>query len=479
MKEKVLNNLLSALKGKKLIRMAHTLGEGLEQCVLEIPQEIWYKYPTLDEDLIKPHVTCFRAFPNRDRDRHYTYDMVLWKQIADGYLEKMQETPLFFSFKKSTNLEEVCKEYGYKELMPDYKMFKELQDKKRLGDFGVDEAHGEIPFISADVHEIEYKTITHQLGHKFVIQYSFNPQGYNSSGGRDTFVIDNITQFREVRNLNYNTPARISKFIHGVELGVHAVATNRGTIVTDCYLQAIGIPELTDNQSMFCGIDFTSSQALPASVNQQVKTITKKIGESLYKYGYKGVFGVDFLLENQTNKVYVLEINPRFTAATNMMSFLLQKQDLLSPIALHFSEYLDCIPETFSVEEYEQSIAGKSNGSLLYIRNREGKTVQMTKAPMPGIYSVNDEGVVSYVKEGYEAGQLENEDQILVRKFHPLQRDIGPVEVLFEVQSLRNCLEGKSNLSDRWKNIIDDLYIECDFQPANTYDSSVPWTEAK
>ena len=70
-------NLQNAMKGKKLIRVAHILDEGLEQTVVSIPQEVWYKYPTLGEDYLKTKIPSYRPFPNINRDREYTYDHLI------------------------------------------------------------------------------------------------------------------------------------------------------------------------------------------------------------------------------------------------------------------------------------------------------------------------------------------------------------------------------------------------------------------
>lgn len=474
MQNKVIQSLQTATKGKKLINMCHTLDEGTDIAILPVPQEIWYKYPTLDEDILRPVLPCHRPFPNSNRDRLYTYDMVIWKMLADGYIQKMEEELLFFSFKKSTNLEEACDEYGFKELMPNYKLFKEIQDKNMLSDFGVDPEHGEIPFIKEKVENIEYENIVKNLGEKFVVQFSVNPQGYSSSGGRDTYVIENIDQYEKVSSKDYATSARISKFVVGSELGINAIATNRGTIVLDPYMQAIGIPELTENTSMFCGIDYSMGKQLPEEIKTKIREITRHVGDILHKKHYQGIFGIDFMWEEKTGKVYVLEINPRFTGATNMINYLCERQKLLPPIALHFCEYLDCIPESFSIEEYEEKMKGRFAGGFVYVRNREKKTVQATKAPLPGIYTQTDNTMI-FKSEAYGAHQLQDESEFLVKQIHPLKRNIGPVERLFVIQSLKGTLINSHKITGEMKNAIETLYPQMEFIPENTYDSSVPY----
>jgi FKBP-type peptidyl-prolyl cis-trans isomerase (trigger factor) len=57
--------------------------------------------------------------------------------IADNYIKEMESEPIFFTYKNSTNLTEACFEYGFKELLPDYKLFKEIQYKSNLEAYGI------------------------------------------------------------------------------------------------------------------------------------------------------------------------------------------------------------------------------------------------------------------------------------------------------------------------------------------------------
>lgn len=472
MKKKIYHSLNEALKGKKIIRMAHTLEEGLEQTVLPIPQEIWYKYPTLDEDIIKKYVNYFRPFPNRDRDRQYTYDHVIWKMMAMRYIEKMEEEPIFFCFKNSTNLEEACEEFGFRQLMPDYKLFKDLQNKTRLGFYGIDKEHGEIPFIEANLSEVKYRDIKKELNGDFVIQFSFNPQGWNTSGGRDTYFVENEEDFQNAAQKNPHRVAKISKFIHGPSLVINCVATDKGTITTDPFIQAIGIPELAENKAMFCGCDYSHKKYFTKKVVEQIVKIAKNVGNTIYGKKYKGFFGIDFILDTKTETVYALEINPRMTASTNMLNFLYQKADLIPTIALHFSEHLDCTPESFSVEEYENELKGSHEGGTLYIRNREKKAVQINSAPKPGVYKITKQGV-SFVKDAYHIGEVPKKNHFLLHQIHPLKRNVGPIETICKIQTLESVLEDCNVLTPKYKKVVNLVYEKFEFMPENTYDSSI------
>ena len=481
MDQKVLTKLQEALKGKKLIRLAHTLDEGLDQTVLDVPQEIWYKYPTMGEDFLKIHlqedgINCVRPFPGSHRDRQYYYDHLVWKMIADKYIDQMEEDPIFFCYKNSTHLDEVCEEYGFRNFMPDYKLYKELQYKSNLEKYGVEEGAGLIPFFEAELHEVTYDQIAEKFGTTFVVQFSFSETGWNTMGSRDTHIIESKQEFEDLQKDHSGTmPAKISKFITGYAVCMNVVNTEKGAVTSDLYLQVIGEPNLSNDKVTLSGANFTQSASfIPEIVQKKAELIAKNMGKELYKKNYKGHFGVDFMVDEQTNDVYVLEINPRFTGSTFMHTFLADSQDKVPLNALHFCEYLECLPESFNVEEYENSMRGIWKGGSMYVRNNEEKVVQILDAPRPGIYKIVGDDI-EYVGEAYTMKDLPEKDHFLVKQVHSLKRNINPVDPLCHVYTLEKMFEGNDKLLDRYVMVNKKLYEKFQFSEANTYDSSVPY----
>jgi len=56
--------------------------------------------------------------------------------------------------------------------------------------------------------------------------------------------------------------------------------------------------------------------------------------------GYKGIFGLDFVLDEKTNKLYIIECNPRLLGSfpTLNMVQLLNNEPLI--LAFHILEFL-------------------------------------------------------------------------------------------------------------------------------------------
>lgn len=483
LRTKILNNLKEALNGKKLVRLAHTLDEGLEQTVLDIPQEIWYKYPTMGEDFIKTklgekEIKCVRPFPSRHRDRSYTYDELIWKMIADKYLEDVEEELIFFCYKNSTNLDEAAHDYGLKTIMPEYGLYKEFQHKGNLESYGVKEGLGLLPFFETNLSETEYSQCQAKFGDKFVVQFSFSKSGWNTRGSRDTYIIKNEADFLKVKNESHdrNDLAKISKFVEGNAICMNVVVLSTGIVTSDCYLQVTGDPTLYDSDVILSGANFAESyDYITPEIQKQAEAIARSIGEALKLKNYRGHFGIDFIVEKETREVYVLEINPRFTGSTWFHTFLANKKDKLPLIALHFATHLDCLPESFLVEEYEAEMRGIWQGGSFYLRNKEGQGVQIEKAPRPGIYKITENGEIEFMVEEYDLNHLPEKDAFLVKQVYPLKRDVFPPDPICNVYSLEKIFDGDKELTSKYKKVAEQLYAQFDFIPEGSYDSTVPY----
>ena len=65
-----------------------------------------------------------------------------------------------------------------------------------------------------------------------------------------------------------------------------------------------GFEEITPYKGGWCGNDM-APDILPEGVPEKVREMARKFGDRLYAEGYKGVFCLDFLLDTDTNEVYL------------------------------------------------------------------------------------------------------------------------------------------------------------------------------
>jgi hypothetical protein len=112
--------------------------------------------------------------------------------------------------------------------------------------------------------------------------------------------------------------ASVAPFIEGA-LPVNVGATvwaDGGVTVHYPSVQLIGIPGIVTREFGYCGNDFGRARDIEPVVLDELEYSTRQIGGWLARNGYRGSFGVDFLV-HEAHALFT-EINPRFQGSTHM-----------------------------------------------------------------------------------------------------------------------------------------------------------------
>jgi hypothetical protein len=103
-------------------------------------------------------------------------------------------------------------------------------------------------------------------------------------------------------------------------LNVGATIWDDGVTIHHPSVQLIGIPCCVSRPFGYCGNDFDLVRSLPRTTVDQIEQSTQTIGQWLARHGYRGTFGVDYLLHE--GNVLFTEVNPRFQGSTHASSQL-------------------------------------------------------------------------------------------------------------------------------------------------------------
>ena len=83
-------------------------------------------------------------------------------------------------------------------------------------------------------------------------------------------------------------------------------------------VQLIGLLGLTTTPFGYCGNDFAATASLPPEYLDLLEKTTRQLGGLIYAQGYRGAFGVDYLLDPRTGELLFTEINPRSQGSTRL-----------------------------------------------------------------------------------------------------------------------------------------------------------------
>ena len=148
-------------------------------------------------------------------------------------------------------------------------------------------------------------------------------QNIHGGGGVGTFLFDNQTFTEYKKQINESSRYIVSKYINNsISVNVHVFISENSNIITPASVQII---ENIENQLMYRGADFISFRDINKETREKIRLTSIKICNALRAQGYKGVAGLDFIID-KNNNIYCSEINPRFQASSVILSkFLCEK----------------------------------------------------------------------------------------------------------------------------------------------------------
>lgn len=147
------------------------------------------------------------------------------------------------------------------------------------------------------------------------------------SNGRGTFVVRSVADLAHalqvIEENHGGTRLVISDYLSEAhERSVQCVATQYGVFVGPLQKQIIGNELLTSSGNIHAGI-FGGAEISPndecIAQYPEIKQYAEQIGAEISKMGYRGIFSIDCLV-TKDGEVFVLEINPRITGITPLLT---------------------------------------------------------------------------------------------------------------------------------------------------------------
>lgn len=136
-----------------------------------------------------------------------------------------------------------------------------------------------------------------------------------TSGGQGIIRVDDASQLEASWPYGPEGFVSVAPFLDPtVPLNVGGTVWHDGVTVHYPSVQLIGIDSCVSRPFGYCGNDFAAIKAFDRTIIDQIEHHTEAIGRWLGRHGYRGSFGVDYLLHE--GEVLFTEINPRFQGST-------------------------------------------------------------------------------------------------------------------------------------------------------------------
>ena len=151
----------------------------------------------------------------------------------------------------------------------------------------------------------------------FIVQWA---HGHTGDG---TMLIRTCDELSTLQEKFPERMARLSTFINGLSFTVNAIVAKDKIIMGNVSYQITGLQPFTDNEFSTVGNDWgLAKKILNPKDLENIQTIVRDVGIKLQKDGWKGLFGVDFVMDEKSRRIYLIEINARQPASTTFESLL-------------------------------------------------------------------------------------------------------------------------------------------------------------
>jgi len=484
-------------KSLKVIKLPKSIQEGVDKCplIIGIGPSAW---PRIIAAFYFPKfkTLCYGDYQDNEYIRDFGVDVFSLKEkdpylevspvtpgrildtdLAKEYIKSQKEDFSFLVYKSMGSFERVCRENGWgfignpKDIRDPYenkKIFKET-----LKDIGVETIPGENLKIAEITEDVIRKYQDKFQQKRLVLQIAEATWG----GGVGTFFLNDVTdlapfvetakELREKQKNKKNKKKRISSvnitpFIGGASTSIAVCTTKYGVLTGPVQNQLVDIKEvgakLPSRSGNYSGHDW-AFQHYPESVQRQADSIARRFGDYIYKKGYRGVFGLDLIVDKK-GKVWPVECNPRETDAFPLICMLQMETRAIPMTVFHILENLG-VDYSYDFEEVDASYKQKYNASQIWLYNRLEESIIDRNIIKGGVYKISGRKL-KFTRPGFLYSDLKNEDEYLFTE--QVEKNYGnphiPHDRITRLIKKGGILDEKGSLKDELKRVIELIYKE-------------------
>lgn len=416
-------------------------------------------------------ILSLESLKNRKRTRRNTLS-ILRDKATEDFLSGLED-PHLIIYRPTERVEKLCAKKGWRMMgnSPDVYTDNKVEFRRILESLDVPVIPGEI----RKAKTLDYEDISGKYGKKFVIQMQ------EESGGKGTFFVSNEKDLGECRNRiterEGNSEVLVTKFIPGPSPSLTGCVTRHGILYTGLQHQLLDVGEVLGENAgsgVFCGHDWTASDGFDEKINEQACVYAEKIGGHLRSRGYKGIFGLDMIIEG--DRLYVVELNPRILGSFPALSMVQKLNGEPVIMGFHLLEFME---EDYNVDvrRINNQMKMPKKGAQLVLFNKTRGHARNRKSMPPGVYTMEGDSL-KYLRPGYSMEHIRKKGEFILADGVPLQNTmLRPGERLMKLLTLETIIEGKG-IRGWVKSAVRQIYDRLDIVPEEWGDVEENYYEA-
>lgn len=329
------------------------------------------------------------------------------KEVLD-FTDRLGRDPagVFLMFDDET--EALARKAGMKVWFPKAKLRNRVDNKIETVRIGDKAGVPSVPNVLARIDSYEdLRRVSKDLGPDLVLQSAYGDSGHT------TFFISSEQDFkRHQSEIVGQGEIKVMKRINCRGSAIEACTTKQGTIVGPLMTELVGFKELTPYKGGWCGNEIFADSFTP-EIREKARDYTFKFGEQLRKEGYRGYFELDFLIDTETEEMYLGELNPRITGASSMTNHAAFAHADAPLFLFHLLEFSD-VPFELDVHALNGRWSDPDNidsWSQYVMKHTRDSVDIITEAPESGIYHMNEDGSIDYSRFDYHRRAVASENE--------------------------------------------------------------------
>ena len=317
--------------------------------------------------------------------------------LADG------RAPNILVFKSSFQLEQLCAARGWRLLAPEARLARRWENKVAFRAIAEGLDLPQAPGLIFEPSRESYTSLSERLGSRFVVQA---PHGY--SGAR-TWSVDGPDALTQALAGLRAQRLRATAFVEGLPLTLTACVTSRGVAASAPFCQVTGTTNLTRYRLGSCGNDWTTAGSLGLETGRFTR-LAERIGKALAAQGYRGVFGVDFVMR-PTGEPVVIEVNPRLVASIALHAQLELAEGRLPLLARHLLALLDPDADAAPLDLHQAAL----EGGQVILHNLAAEPRQIGAGLRTGAHApIGPEALPSFLRPALRVDELADGETLLL-----------------------------------------------------------------
>ncbi|MFC1721799.1 hypothetical protein ACFL0Z_02720 [Patescibacteria group bacterium] len=330
---------------------------------------------------------------------------LLAQEEVISFLKSRSDHPQLYISKPIKRLEIMAGKFGWELLGASSKLNKLFEDKvsfvKIMSAVGGDEIPREVCLI----RKSRLESLGKKYGWPLAVQFS------HGLAGAGTFFVEPDTLAEFVSQHEGKEGVVAPKLAgRGKTITLNACVLPQGVILGAPFLQISGVSYLNKNEGGTCGNDYGVNLEIDQQQRRQVFEETMRIGELMRKQGYRGLFGIDYVVGD---KVWLIEVNARPPASVPTYTQGEHDRNEVSLLGLHLLDSLG-IPFDIDIDKLnDQKFHALLKGSKLIFRNLTSEAVTFSQDFSAGVYEIGGQEEFEFNRPATSLTALQDDKEAL------------------------------------------------------------------